>query len=173
MNPLLHPLSATTLDNIEDQLANNDEASDEELFDFFLEELDLSAEQAEAAIALRAMYLGRVFLTGHSPLYQDTPVYVDPAIGISFHGKLTEHQVLDLYQMLLRSHPGKRLKLDDHTCAGLNTVGQLYWTPYDPADPHAVFEVYSFEQREFKGGHWRGEALEQTNAVIQRPVFID
>lgn len=173
MNPLLHPLSASTLDNIEDQLANSDEASDEELFDFFLEELDLSAEQAEAAIALRELYMGRTFLRGQSPLFQDTPVYVDPAFGLSFNGQLAKQQVLDIYLMLLRSHPGKRLRLDDHNCAGLNSAGQLYWAPYDVANPAAIYEVYSFDHRLFTDGHWEGETLEQTSATIQRPVFLD
>ena len=173
MNPLFHSLNAITLDNLEDQLANNDEASDEELFDFFLEELDLSAEQAEAAIALRPQYMGRSFLSGNSPLYQNTPVYVDPAVGLNFQGQLTEHQVLEIYGMLLASRPGKRLKLNDHECAGLNSEGQLYWTTYDPARPGAVYEVYGFEHRQFEEGHWQGETLEQTAAAMQRPVFID
>ncbi len=173
MNPLLHSLSATTLDNIEDQLANSDEASDEELFDFFLEELDLSAEQAEAAIARRGLYMGRTFLSGQSPLYQDTPVYIDPASGLSFNGQLAKQQVLEIYLMLLRSHPGKRLKLDVHNCAGLNSAGQLYWAPYDTANPGAIYEVYSFDHRQFADGHWEGEPPEQTSATIQRPVFLD
>lgn len=172
MNPLFQSLPTITLGNLEDQLANNEDASDEELFDFFLEELDLSAEQAEAAIALRPQYMGQVFLNGNSPLYQETPVYIDPAIGLTFHGLLTEHQILTIYRMLLASRPGKRLKLNDHECVGLNSNGHLYWTPYNPP-PRALYEVFSFNQRQFEDGHWQGETLEQTTAAIQRPKFVD
>lgn len=173
MNPLLSTLATNTLYAIEDQLAKNHDFSDEELFDFLLEELDLSAEQADAVIALRPQYLGRVFLNGNSPLYQDTPVYIDPAAGFTFHGLLTEIQVLDAYRLLLLCRPGKRLNLGAHTCAGLNSKGELYWTPYDPHYPKQVFEVYSFKHRDFIDGHWEGETLEQTAAAIQHPVFID
>lgn len=172
MNPLFQSLSAITLDNLEDQLANNEDASDEELFDFFLEELDLTAEQAEAAIALRPQYMGRLFLNGNSPLYQQTPVHIDPAGGLAFHGLLTAHQILTIYRMLLDSRPGKRLKLNNHECAGLNSDGHLYWTPYNP-QPGALYEVYSFNQRQFEDGHWQGETLEETTAAILRPEFID
>lgn len=172
MNPLFQSLSAITLDNLEDQLANNEDASDEELFDFFLEELDLTAEQAEAAIALRPQYMGRLFLNGNSPLYQETPVHIDPAGGLACHGLLTAHQILTIYRMLLDSRPGKRLKLNNHECAGLNSDGHLYWTPYNP-QPGALFEVYSFNQRQFEDGHWQGETLEETTAAILRPEFID
>jgi hypothetical protein len=173
MNPLFSTLAANTLDAIEDQLANNDEFSDEEMFDFFLEELDLSAEQADTAIALRPQYPGRIFLNGNSPLYQDTPVYIDPAAGLTFHGPLNEIQVLDAYRLLLLCRPGKRLNLGTHTCVGLNSKGELYWTPYDPDHPKRVYEVYSFKHRDFIDGHWEGETLEQTAAAIQHPVFID
>ncbi|VXC23804.1 conserved hypothetical protein [Pseudomonas sp. 8Z] len=173
MNPLFTNLTPLTLENIEDQLANNDASSDEEMFDFLLEELDLTAEQAEAVIALRPQYIGRVFLSGNSPLYQDSTVYFDPAVGISLSGRLTEYQLLEVYRLLLKSRPGKRLQLANSLCAGLNSKGQLYWTTYDPAHPKAVYEVYSFDKLQFDDGHWQGETLEQTTAAIQRPVFID
>jgi len=173
MNPLFANLTPLILENIEDQLANNDTSSDEEMFDFLLEELDLTVEQAEAAIALRPQYMGRVFLSGNSPLYQDASVYIDPAVGISLTGRPTEHQLLEIYRLLLKSRPGKRLKLSANHCAGLNNEGQLYWTTYDPAHPKAVYEVYSFDHLQFDDGHWQGETVEQTVAAIQQPEFID
>ncbi|OLU25523.1 hypothetical protein BVH03_17905 [Pseudomonas sp. PA15(2017)] len=173
MNPLFKHLSADTLSALENQLTIIDDTSDEELFDFLLEELDLSAEQAEAAIALRPQYMGRLFLNGNSPLYQDTPVYVDPAAGFIFHGQLTEYQILTIYRMLLASRHGTRLKLNAHECAGLNNDGQLYWTPYNSLQPGTVYEVYGFEHRQFEDGHWQGETLAQTTAAIQHPEFID
>ena len=78
MNPIFNTLTVATLDNIEDQLANNEVSTNEELWDFFIEELGLTAEQADAAIALRPRYLGQIFLIGQSPLYQDNPVSFDP-----------------------------------------------------------------------------------------------
>lgn len=78
MNPIFNNLTAAVLDNIEDQLANNEVSTNEELWDFFIEELGLTAEQADAAIALRPRYLGQIFLIGQSPLYQDNPVSFDP-----------------------------------------------------------------------------------------------
>ncbi|SDX49442.1 hypothetical protein [Pseudomonas salomonii] len=38
----------------------------------------MTAEQADAAVALRPKYLGQIFLTGHSPLFQDETVSFDP-----------------------------------------------------------------------------------------------
>jgi len=70
MNPIFNTLTVATLDNIEDQLANNEVSTNEELWDFFIEELGLTAEQADAAVALHPRYLGQIFLIGQSPLYQ-------------------------------------------------------------------------------------------------------
>jgi hypothetical protein len=78
MNPIFNTLATAILDNIEDQLTNNEVSTDEELWDFFIEELDLTAEQADAAVALRPRYQGQIFLIGHSPLYQDKTVSFDP-----------------------------------------------------------------------------------------------
>ncbi|MCQ4322710.1 MULTISPECIES: hypothetical protein [Pseudomonadaceae] len=78
MNPIFNTLTTAILDNVEDQLANNEVSTNEELWDFFIEELGLTAEQADAAIALRPRYLGQIFLIGQSPLYQDNPVSFDP-----------------------------------------------------------------------------------------------
>lgn len=62
MNPIFNILTTAVLNNIEDQLANNDVSTNEELWDFFIEELDMTAEQADAAVALRPKYLGQIFL---------------------------------------------------------------------------------------------------------------
>ncbi|ETK24122.1 MULTISPECIES: hypothetical protein [Pseudomonas] len=78
MNPVFSNLTTAVLNNIEDQLANNDVSTNEELWDFFIEELDMTAEQADAAVALRPKYLGQIFLTGHSPLFRNDTVSFDP-----------------------------------------------------------------------------------------------
>ncbi|MFH7982856.1 hypothetical protein [Pseudomonas aeruginosa] len=64
MNPLFTNLTQETLAYLEDQLSNNDVAGDDELIDLFIEELSLTLEQAEAAVALRDQYLCQVFLNG-------------------------------------------------------------------------------------------------------------
>jgi len=71
-------LTTAALNNIEDQFANADVSTNEELWDFFIEELDMTAEQADAAVALRPEYLGQIFLTGHSLLFRDDTVSFDP-----------------------------------------------------------------------------------------------
>ena len=78
MNPIFNNLTTAVLDNIEDQLANNEVSTNEELWDFFIEDLDMTAEQADAAVALRSQYLGQIFMTGHSPLFQNDTVSFDP-----------------------------------------------------------------------------------------------
>ncbi|QHF43084.1 hypothetical protein PspS35_04540 [Pseudomonas sp. S35] len=78
MNPIFSNLTAAVLNNIDDQLANNEVSTDEELWDFFIEELDMTAEQADAAVALRSQYLGKIFLTKHSPLFHNDTVSFDP-----------------------------------------------------------------------------------------------
>ena len=78
MNPIFNHLTAKTLDNIDDHLANNQVSTDEELWDLFIEDLDLTAEQADAAVELRAQYWVRTFLKRHSPLFQEIAVWFDP-----------------------------------------------------------------------------------------------
>jgi hypothetical protein len=74
MNLIFNNLTQQILENIEDQLANNEVSTNEELWDFFVEELEMTAEQADGAVALRPKYLGQIFLTGHSPLFQNETV---------------------------------------------------------------------------------------------------
>ncbi|NWC83970.1 hypothetical protein HX798_27335 [Pseudomonas putida] len=78
MNAMFSHLSKQTLANIEDQLSNNEVSTDEELVDFFIEELDLTLDQAEAAIHLRGQYRIQIFLEGHGPLHQQDSVAFDP-----------------------------------------------------------------------------------------------
>ncbi|EPN1348209.1 TPA: hypothetical protein L4S64_005771 [Pseudomonas aeruginosa] len=78
MNPLFTNLTQETLAYLEDQLSNNDVAGDDELIDLFIEELSLTLEQAEAAVALRDQYLSQVFLNGQGPLHQDDGLSFDP-----------------------------------------------------------------------------------------------
>lgn len=78
MNSIFRNLTAKTLDNIDDHLANNQVSTDEELWDLFIEDLDLTAEQADAAVELRPQYWVRTFLKGHSPLFQESAVWFDP-----------------------------------------------------------------------------------------------
>ncbi|WP_225789594.1 hypothetical protein [Pseudomonas sp. Marseille-P8916] len=78
MNPIFSNLSKKTLANIEDQLSNNEVSTDEELVDLFIEELDLTLDQAEAAIRLRDQYRIQIFLEGHGPLHQQDSVAFDP-----------------------------------------------------------------------------------------------
>jgi len=78
MNTLFSNLTAQTLSNIEDQLSNNEVSANEELVDFFIEELGLSLEQAEGAVKLRDQYLSQIFLEGHGPLHQQDGPTFDP-----------------------------------------------------------------------------------------------
>ena len=78
MNAMFSHLSKQTLANIEDQLSNNEVSTDEELVDFFIEELDLTLDQAEAAIRLRDQYRIQIFLEGHGPLHRHDSVAFDP-----------------------------------------------------------------------------------------------
>lgn len=78
MNPIFSNLSKQTLANIEDQLSNNEVSTDEELVDLFIDELELTLDQAEAAIRLRDQYRIQIFLAGHGPLHQQDSVAFDP-----------------------------------------------------------------------------------------------
>lgn len=79
MNAIFSNLSKQTLANIEDHLSNNEVSTDEELVDLFIEELDLTLDQAETAIRLRDQYRTQIFLEGHGPLHQKDSVALDPA----------------------------------------------------------------------------------------------
>ena len=78
MNPIFTNLTPKILSDIEDHLTNNQVSTDEELWDLFIEELDLTAEQADAAVELRPKYLVRLYLKGYSPLFENNAVRFDP-----------------------------------------------------------------------------------------------
>ncbi|PWU32076.1 hypothetical protein DK254_00720 [Pseudomonas sp. RW407] len=79
MNPIFANLTPATLSHIEDQLSNNEVSPDEEMVDFFIEELGLTLEQAEAAVALRSQYLQLIFLPGQGPLHEADGLVFCPA----------------------------------------------------------------------------------------------
>jgi len=78
MNAIFSNLSKQTLANLEDQLSNNEVSTDEELVDLFIEEFELTLDQAEAAIRLRDQYRMQIFLEGHGPLHRHDSVVFDP-----------------------------------------------------------------------------------------------
>ncbi|WP_458737150.1 hypothetical protein [Pseudomonas chlororaphis] len=78
MNPIFKHLTPAILANVDDQLTNNEVSDNEEMRNFFVDELGLTAEQADAAVALRPQYMGRIFLTGQSPLFLENAVAFDP-----------------------------------------------------------------------------------------------
>lgn len=78
MNATFSNLSHQTLSTIEDHLSNNEVSTDEELVDLFIEELELTLDQAEAAVRLRDQYRIQIFLAGHGPLHQKEVVVFDP-----------------------------------------------------------------------------------------------
>lgn len=78
MNALFSTLSQQTMRSIEDHLSNNEVSTDEELVDLFIEELELTLDQAEAAVQLRDQYRMQIFLEGHGPLHQQEAVVFDP-----------------------------------------------------------------------------------------------
>lgn len=173
MNPIFNTLTHATLANIEDQLANNEVSVDEELWDFFVDDLGLTAEQADAAVALRPQYQREIFISGQSPLFQENTVSFDPkGKRLLSSGRLTYDQVINVYKTLLQHCAGQLLKLGCDWAAGINDAGQLYCTNFDINKPGAVFEVFDFDPGAFVDGHWQGETPEQTQAAIENPVYL-
>ena len=173
MNPVFKTLTTEILENVEDQLANNEDVQDGELWDFMVDELGLTGEQADAAMALRPLYRCKIYLTGQSPLYQLNSISFDPRekklVSVE---PFSFDQVIAVYRILLQSRPGYRLKLGSHWAAGLNHEGQLYCTQLDPSDPDAVFEVFEFAHDAWVDGHWQCETESETRSAIDTPVFI-
>ncbi|MEE4178989.1 hypothetical protein [Pseudomonas viridiflava] len=173
MNPVFRTLTQGILENIEDQLVNNEEAHDGELWDLMVDEIGLDADQADAAVALRPLYRGRLYLAGQSPLYQSDSTPFDPLAGKpKAEETLSFDQTLAVYRTLLLGRPGQRLKLGPHWAAGLNALGDLYCTQLDPHDESALFEVFHFDPEAFVNGHWQCETVEQTLSAVATPVFI-
>lgn len=69
MDSLLATLSAETLRFVEDQLSNNEVASDDELLNAFIEE-GLSEVQARQALTYRDQYLLHIYKDGSTPIRQ-------------------------------------------------------------------------------------------------------
>lgn len=173
MNPIFNNISQSTLANVEDQLVNNENAHDGELWDLMIDELGLSADQADLALTLRPLYRCHVFLSGQGPLYQSNFVSFDPhQRKLIATEPLSFDQVLSVYRILLLGRPGQRLKLGTHWAAGLNSEGHLYCTSLDPYGQHTTFEVFDFDRGAFVDGHWQCETIEQTRSAIDTPVFI-
>lgn len=86
MRPIFQNLTPETMANVDDQLSNNEVSGNEEMRDFFIDELGLTAEQADAAVALRPRYMGQIFLIGKSPLFLENAVAFDPRAKSSKSG---------------------------------------------------------------------------------------
>lgn len=67
MDPMFSALTEAQLRVIEDQLSNNESSTDEELFEFFIEE-GIPVTPARQAVALRDDYLNRIFEAGYTPI---------------------------------------------------------------------------------------------------------
>lgn len=67
MNPILSSLSDEVLRFVEDQLSNNDVASDQELHALFITN-GLTDAQATQALRYRSDYLLNIYLEGHTPI---------------------------------------------------------------------------------------------------------
>lgn len=74
MNPIFENLTPAILANVDDQLTNNEVSDNEEMRSFFIHELGLTAEQADAAVVLRPRYMGQIYLIGKSPLFLENAV---------------------------------------------------------------------------------------------------
>ncbi|RMO37246.1 hypothetical protein SAMN05216597_5246 [Pseudomonas cannabina] len=104
MHPLFMNIKKAILDIIEDQLTNNEEAPDAEIWNFLVDELDLTIEQADAAIAMRPRFRCEIFIAGQSPLYQTNTVTFDPLEKKLVAAEpLSFDQILEIYTMLLES----------------------------------------------------------------------
>lgn len=67
VDPFLSSLSDEVLRLVEDQLSNNDVASDEELHAHFIAK-GLTDVQATRALHYRSHYLQTIYLEGHTPI---------------------------------------------------------------------------------------------------------
>ena len=67
IDPMLSSLSDDLLFFVEDQLSNNDVASDEKLQELFVFN-GLTDAQATQALRYRSLYLLNIFLQGHTPI---------------------------------------------------------------------------------------------------------
>lgn len=78
MDSIFSNLAHETLLTVEDWLTNLGDVSDWDLFKDFTD-LGLSAEEANAALALRVKYLIKIYKPGHSPLFKgDSTISFNP-----------------------------------------------------------------------------------------------
>lgn len=172
MNPVLKTLTLPVLAEIETLLAKSSFV-DEDLWDFLVDDLGLTAEQADAAVTLRPRYTTGIPTNGGCLLLQKlTPASDVPEAKIPVSKHLNYDQLLDAYRTLLQHRPGQLLKLGTHWAAGLNTQGRLYCTPVDPNGARTMFEVFDFDREAFLEDHWQCETPAQTQSAVLNPVFI-
>lgn len=69
MDDIFKTLSHDQMVNIEASLANDENSTDEELIEFFTDELGLTKEQAEHAVSFREQYFVNIFAEGQSPIF--------------------------------------------------------------------------------------------------------
>lgn len=67
MDPMFSALTEEQLRMIEDQLSNNESSTDEELFEFFIEE-GIPVTATREAVSLRDDYLTRIFEEDYTPI---------------------------------------------------------------------------------------------------------
>lgn len=74
IDPILGEISVIQLALVEDQLTNCQEASDEELQEFFLEN-GLTEEQAKQALKYRELYMLNIYNIGSTPIRDGDDAY--------------------------------------------------------------------------------------------------
>lgn len=172
MNPVLKTLTLPVLAEIETLLARSSSV-DEDLWDLLVDDLGLTAEQADAAVTLRPRYTTGIPTNGGCLLLQKLTLVSDaPEAKLPHHKHLNYDQLLDTYRTLLQDRPGQLLKLGTHWAAGLNTQGRLYCTPVDPDGARTMFEVFDFDREAFVEDHWQCETPAQTQSAVLNPEFI-
>jgi hypothetical protein len=172
MNPVFKTLTLPVLAEIETLLAKSSSV-DEDLWDLLVDELGLTAEQADAAVTLRPNYTMGIPTNGRCLLLQKLTLTGDALKAKPASQKhLNFDQLLDAYRTLLQDRPGQLLKLGTHWAAGLNTQGRLYCTAVDPNSARTMFEVFDFDREAFVKDHWQCETPEQTQSAVVNPEFI-
>jgi len=172
MNPVFKTPTLPVLAEIETLLAKSSSV-DEDLWDLLVDELGLTAEQADAAVTLRPNYAMGIPTNGRCLLLQKLTLASDaPETKLSLRQHLNYDQLLDAYRTLLQDRPGQLLKLGTYWAAGLNTQGRLYCTPVDQNSARTMFEVFDFDREAFLKDHWQCETPEQTQSAVVNPEFI-
>lgn len=74
IDPILAQITVLQLSLVEDQLSNSQEASDEELEEFFVEN-GLTEEQAKQALKYRELYMLNIYEVGSTPIRNGDDAY--------------------------------------------------------------------------------------------------